>query len=107
MAAGSQLHQSPLFFSEAGGLFASSMDEDPCKPCDAKPDELVVARIIDRMGIQVPDLVPQTLRRKWSGLRTFAPDQGFVVGEDPEVRGFFWLAGQGGAGIETSPAVCR
>ena len=101
-------YTNPLYFSpEAGGLFASSMDEDPCEPCDAQPDELVVARIIDRMGKQVPDLVPQTLRRKWSGLRTFAPDQEFVVGEDPEVRGFFWLAGQGGAGIETSPAVGR
>jgi D-arginine dehydrogenase len=26
-----------------------------------------------------------------------------VVGEDPLVAGFFWLAGQGGCGIETSP----
>jgi D-arginine dehydrogenase len=30
-----------------------------------------------------------------------------VVGEDPLVKGFFWLAGQGGSGIETSPAVGR
>jgi len=26
-----------------------------------------------------------------------------VVGEDPLLPGFFWLAGQGGSGIETSP----
>jgi D-arginine dehydrogenase len=45
------------------------------------------------------------LRRKWAGLRTFSPDGGLVVGEDPLVKGFFWLAGQGGCGIETSPAV--
>jgi D-arginine dehydrogenase len=30
-----------------------------------------------------------------------------VVGEDPRLRGFFWLAGQGGCGIETSPAIGR
>jgi len=36
-------------------------------------------------------------------LRTFAPDRLPVVGEDPLVPGFFWLAGQGAGGIETSP----
>ena len=44
-----------------------------------------------------------SLRRKWAGLRTFAPDRVPVVGEDPQRPGFFWLAGQGGCGIETSP----
>jgi D-arginine dehydrogenase len=38
-------------------------------------------------------------------LRTFAPDRVLVIGADPLVKGFFWLAGQGGCGIETSPAV--
>ncbi|MGD8226317.1 MAG: FAD-dependent oxidoreductase, partial [Desulfobacteraceae bacterium] len=42
---------------------------------------------------------------KWAGLRTFAPDQSMVIGEDPVLKGFFWLSGQGGAGIETSAAV--
>lgn len=98
----------PLYFSpESGGIYASPMDEDPVEPCDAKPDELVIAKTIDRMETLVPRLVPKTLKRKWAGLRTFAPDQSFVVGEDPLVKGFFWLAGQGGAGIETSPAVGR
>ena len=30
-----------------------------------------------------------------------------VVGYDSRVHGFFWLAGQGGYGIETSPAMAR
>jgi D-arginine dehydrogenase len=96
----------PLFFSpESGGLYASPMDEEPSQPCDAQPDDLGVAQTIDRLEQQAPELVPRTLRRKWAGLRTFAADQGLVVGEDPLVKGFFWLAGQGGCGIETSPAV--
>ena len=95
-----------LYFApESGGLFASPMDESPMEPCDAQPDELIVAEAIDRLARLAPALVPQTIRRKWSGLRSFAPDRVLVVGEDPRVNGFFWLAGQGGCGIETSPAV--
>ena len=43
----------------------------------------------------------------WAGLRTFAPDRNPVVGFDPEVAGLFWLAGQGGYGIQTAPALAR
>jgi D-arginine dehydrogenase len=45
------------------------------------------------------------VEHSWAGLRTFAPDRVPVVGYDPRVSGFFWLAGQGGYGIETSPAL--
>lgn len=97
---------SPLYFApESDGLLASPMDEDPMEPCDAKPDDLVVAQTIERLSNFAPSLVPKSIRRKWAGLRTFAPDQGFVVGEDPLIKGFHWLAGHGGAGIETSPIV--
>ena len=95
-----------LYFApESGGLLVSPMDEEPMEPCDARPDERVVAEALDRLGRVAPRLVPRTLRRRWAGLRTFAPDRVPVVGEDPRVRGFFWLAGQGGAGIETSPTL--
>ncbi len=95
-----------LYFApESGGLLACPMDEEPMEPCNAQPSELVVAQAIERLGRVAPRLVPQTLRRTWAGLRTFVPDRALVVGEDPRVRGFFWLAGQGGCGIETSGAV--
>jgi len=94
-----------LFFApESRGLLASPMDEDPVEPCDAQPEELVVAQTIDRLETYAPSLVPKSLRQKWAGLRTFAPDQAYVIGEDTSVKGLFWLAGQGGSGIETSPA---
>ncbi|MBC8420038.1 MAG: FAD-binding oxidoreductase [Desulfobacterales bacterium] len=97
-----------LYFSpESAGLMASPMDEDPMAPCDARPDELTVAQTIERLNQLTPRLVPKAITNKWAGLRTFAPDQAMVVGEDPVVKGFFWLSGQGGAGIETSPAVGR
>ena len=95
-----------LYFApESGGLLASPMDEEPMEPCDAQPDELVVAETIERLAQLAPPLLPRTLKRKWAGLRTFAFDRVLVVGEDPLVKGFFWLAGQGGCGIETSSAV--
>jgi D-arginine dehydrogenase len=94
-----------LYFGpESSGLLASPMDEEPSEPCDAHPDAMVVAETIERLRSIAPALVPKTLRRTWAGLRTFAPDRVLVIGEDPRVRGLFWLAGQGGCGIETSPA---
>ncbi|MGD9038925.1 MAG: FAD-binding oxidoreductase [Desulfobacteraceae bacterium] len=95
-----------LYFSpESGGLLASPMDEEPMEPCDTRPDDLVVAETIERLKRLTPRLVPKSIIRKWAGLRTFAPDQSMVIGEDPVLKGFFWLSGQGGAGIETSAAV--
>jgi D-arginine dehydrogenase len=95
-----------LYFGpESGGLLASPMDETPVEPHDAAPHEVVIAEAVERLARLAPRLAPKALRRTWAGLRTFAPDRVLVVGEDPRLRGFFWLAGQGGCGIETSPAV--
>jgi len=114
--AGFDVHNWPLvtneshrlyFAPESGGLFASPMDEVPMTACDAQPDELTVAETIERLEKLAPLLVPRSIRRSWAGLRTLAPDRVLVVGEDPRLRGFFWLAGQGGCGIETSPAIGR
>jgi D-arginine dehydrogenase len=97
-----------LYFSpESSGMLASPMDADPMKPCDARPDELVIAQTVERLKKLTPRLAPRSLIRKWAGLRTFAPDQAMVVGEDTVVKGFFWVSGQGGSGIETSAAVGR
>lgn len=93
------------FAPEPGGLLASPMDMDPQEPCDIRPDAWGEALAMDHLQRVAPALVPRSLLHRWAGLRTFAPDQCLVVGEDPLVKGFFWLAGQGGAGIETSPAV--
>jgi D-arginine dehydrogenase len=97
--------QQAYFKPESGGLLTSPMDETPSPPCDAAPTDEDVARAVAKLGRLAPPLVPQALRRKWAGLRTFAPDDVPVVGADPTLPGFFWLAGQGGSGIETSPVL--
>ena len=87
-------------------MWLSPHDEDPVEACDAAPEELAVAEAIDRFE-QVVDWKVLALERKWAGLRSFAPDRLPVYGFDPQVEGFAWFAGQGGFGIQTSPAAAR
>ena len=93
------------FAPESGGLMLSPMDQIPMAPCDAQPDDETIAAAIERLRALAPALVPRTLKRRWAGLRTFSPDAIPVVGEDPRLPGFFWLAGQAGFGIESSGAI--
>lgn len=91
---------------EAGKLMVSPADEDPVEPQDAWADDMVLAEGLERYAQAVT--VPVTrVERSWAGLRTFAPDRSPVVGFDPAAEGFFWLAGQGGYGIQTAPALSR
>ncbi len=97
-----------LYFGhEDGGLLASPMDEDLVKPGDPAPNPAVIERTRDRLQRLVPAIAPQFLRGSRAGLRTFARDRQLVLGEDPALGGFFWLAGQGGWGIESSPVIGR
>ncbi|HTW34351.1 MAG TPA: FAD-dependent oxidoreductase [Rhizomicrobium sp.] len=91
------------FKPDAGKLFLSPADETPSLPCDAQPDEIDVAVAIDRVQ-RAADIDVRHVRRKWAGLRSFAPDRSPVIGYDERAKGFFWLAGQGGYGIQTAPA---
>jgi D-arginine dehydrogenase len=94
------------FKPDAGQLFLSPADETPSVACDAQPDEMDVAVAIDRVQAATT-LDVRRVRRKWAGLRSFAPDRSPVIGYDAEIEGFFWLAGQGGYGIQTAPAAGR
>ena len=89
---------------ESGGLLISPADETAIEPCDATADEIDVAIALDRVR-EATGLPLRSIRRAWAGLRTFAPDRCPVLGEDPDAVGFWWLVGQGGAGIKTAPAM--
>jgi len=89
-----------------GRLLASPMDETPSPPCDAAPEELDVATIAHRIE-EASDLAVARIEHSWAGLRTFARDELPVVGHDEQCPGFFWFAGQGGAGLQISPALAR
>ncbi|HEX3423550.1 MAG TPA: FAD-binding oxidoreductase [Sphingomicrobium sp.] len=87
-------------------LWLTPHDEIPSEPCDARPEELDVALAIDRFQ-NVVDWPIERVERSWAGLRSFAPDRLPVYGFDEIVPGFFWCAGQGGFGIQTSPAAAK
>jgi D-arginine dehydrogenase len=94
------------FKPEAGSLFLSPADETPVEPSDAQPDEWDIAVAVERVEA-VTTLRIARPRARWAGLRTFAPDRTPVAGFSDEALGFFWLAGQGGYGIQTAPALSR
>jgi D-arginine dehydrogenase len=94
------------FKPDAGRLLASPADETPSPPCDAQPDEYDVALLVDRLARHTTLQVPR-IRARWAGLRSFVADRTIVAGFDAQADGFFWLAGQGGYGIQTAPAVAR
>jgi D-arginine dehydrogenase len=97
--------QGGLYFKpEAGLLMASLADESPSDPCDAQPEELDVATIVDRFQT-VTTYEVRRINRTWAGLRTFLPDRIPAVGFDARVPDFFWLVGQGGCGMQTGPAL--
>ncbi len=87
-------------------LLCSPADETPSEPCDAKPEPVDIALAIERINA-VTALEIRSVRSSWAGLRTFAPDDSMVIGFEPGLDGFFWLAGQGGTGIQTAPAAAR
>ncbi len=87
-----------------GRVWLSPHDETASDPCDAAPEDLDVARAIDRLQAVV-DWPVAAVERKWAGLRSFAPDRLPIFGPDPGEPAFIWCAGQGGFGIQTSPAI--
>jgi len=94
------------FRPDAGALVLSPADETPSPPCDAQPDDFDVAAAIDRIESATRLVVDRPLS-SWAGLRTFAPDRTPVVGFDGDAPNFFWLAGQGGYGIQMAPALAE
>ncbi len=95
--------ESFYFKPEAGTIMVSLSDETPSDPCDAYADDLDVALALERF--HEATIVPRArLIASWAGLRTFALDRLPVVGFEPGAENFFWYAGQGGYGIQTSPA---
>lgn len=93
-----------FYFKPDGVQFLCSLaEETPSEPTDPRPRMEDVAQAIERIN-EATTLDITVVNSEWTGLRTFAPDRELVIGEDPTAPGFFWLVGQGGVGIQTSPA---
>lgn len=85
-------------------LLACPNDETDSPACDAQPEDLDIALAAHRVA-QFTKLPVPRISGRWAGLRSFVPDRMPVAGFAPDAPGFFWLAGQGGFGLQTSPAL--
>jgi len=96
--------ESFYFKPDAGMLLGSPANEDPVEPQDVQPEEYDIALGIQRIE-EATTLRIRRPSRVWAGLRSFVADGDLVGGYDPKLTGFFWVAAQGGYGIQTSPAM--
>lgn len=94
------------FKPESGALLISPANEDESAPCDVQPEDLDIAIGVDRFERATHCRVDR-VRAKWAGLRTFADDRKPVIGFDAWAPNYIWLAGLGGAGVQTAPAAGR
>lgn len=96
-----------LYFKpDAGNLLVSPADETPSNATDAQPEEIDVAIAADRL-MTATTLEVRQIAHRWAGLRTFSADKTPVSGFDPNATSFMWLAGQGGYGFQTAPAMAE
>lgn len=90
---------------DAGALIVSPADEEPSPPMDAFPEDMALAEGLDRYSQAITAPLTRPLS-SWAGLRTFTHDRCLALGPS-EQSGFWWVAGQGGYGFQTSPAASR
>ena len=96
-----------FYFKPMGGkLMLSPADATPVEPHDAWADDMALAEAVEKFQ-HVIDFEVTYIGHTWGGLRSFADDGNPVVGFDEQVDSFFWLAGQGGYGIQTAPGLSR
>ena len=89
---------------EAGQLLVSPVDEVEDDPCDAQPEDYDIALAAYQLE-QYTILSVTRIAHRWAGLRSFVADRTPTAGFAPDAPGFFWLAGQGGYGLQTAPAM--
>ena len=96
--------ESFYFKPDAGLLLGSPANADPVAPHDVQPEELDIALGVHAIE-QATTLTITRPGRSWAGLRSFVADGDLVGGFAPDADGFFWVAAQGGYGIQTSAAM--
>ena len=101
-----EIEEDFYFKADAGQIFISPADETPMDPHDAWADELDIAYAAHYLS-ESSKLEVTHVAHSWAGLRTFASDRLPVIGFSSAQPAYFWFAGQGGYGIQTSPALAQ
>lgn len=93
------------FRPDSGGLLLCPCDQDEMAPGDPPTDGRIAELLAEKIRKHFPGIADVAIKKNWAGLRTLSSDGRFVIGWDPKVRGFFWVAGLGGHGVTTSSSV--
>jgi D-arginine dehydrogenase len=94
------------FRPESGGLLMSGCDATKVTPEQGEiTDHAEIERIAAKAAYWLPALADARVARAWAGMRTFVPDDLFVIGKDPRLQGLYWVAALGGHGITCAPVV--
>ncbi len=93
------------FRTDNGRVLVSPCDEQLHEPGRPETSEEVGIELKERLARFLPALAPLRLEQPRACLRTFAPDRRYVIGPDPRLEGFFWVAGLGGTGATASAAI--
>jgi D-arginine dehydrogenase len=99
-----ELDEEFYFKPDAGRLLVSPADETPCEPADVQPEEIDIAWAVHHFE-EATTVKVNRVAKSWAGMRSFSADRLPVIGAEPDNPRFFWLAGQGGYGILSSPAL--
>lgn len=99
-----ELDEEFYFKPDAGRLLVSPADETPCEAADVQPEDIDIAWAVHHVETATTIKVTR-VARSWAGMRSFTRDRLPAIGFDPGHPRFFWLAGQGGYGILSSPAL--
>jgi glycine/D-amino acid oxidase-like deaminating enzyme len=95
------------FRPESGGLLLSPCDETADRPGTPSFDPAAAELLAEKMSRCFPAMPDLPVQNSWAGLRTLTPDRRFVIGWDPKIKGFFWVAGLGGHGVTVSSPAGR
>jgi D-arginine dehydrogenase len=93
------------FRPESGGLLMCACDQTPWERSEVPVEPQMRVQLAEKFSLHVPELARARPAHSWAGLRVLTPDGRFIVGADPRVSGFIWVAGLGGHGMTTSAAV--
>ena len=88
---------------DAKQLLGSPANADDTTPHDVVPEEIDVATGIFHIEAMTQCQIRRPTRT-WAGLRSFVADGDMAIGWDGQVDGLFWVAAQGGYGIQSAPA---
>ena len=95
------------FRPESGGVLLSPCDAEPHPARSPEVDPRCQDLVARKLAAVFPDVGDWRVGPGWACLRTFARDERFVIGPDPQVPRLFWVAGLGGHGVTAAWAVGR